>query len=579
MASVDRLRKRAPSLRGRDRSPCEGLVPRGQPRSVRYSGIVALCVAAALGVGSTGCRVNEDDIHRWESTAHGPDKLRAVVYHDKYDNALRVEAAMSLIRMKPRAGRRIGINIMVETLASVVPEARQAIVAQLVPAIIVELKKPPPVGQAGQAAPPDASYAYKDAAFAMLTHDGTVVISDEGLKASLKVALVEWAMGDFVHRLENRSQAYGMEQLLRFIGPSAVAGMPKLMTRDVMRLDAMAGLVSELGDDKTKTAASQALVVIAQYVLSDEWRKAKKPELQKANLASKLEPNEEQFDAQLLQYQDEELTRLFGSMRKVGQRPVIDFCLDFASKKEQVEKNLPPAVEKRRKDSLDKRRQASLAALEGRLDRTNAEDVKRIFVIAGSDAPDIVLDQAFKRIGEMPREQVVDKIYDLFKTDKWKVRRAAGATVIKMSTVKHIDEFMAKLPDGAAAKGYGMPESITYGALLGEMKGEAKEGKPLDALKKYFNTGSAAARTTALAYWLTYGTKADIPTLQPFEADPTKVPVCEGDPDCKWSCEIAKEGSKDREQKDIKTVGDFVKHCLEPAMSEKQPEAKAEPKK
>ena len=37
--------------------------------------------------------VNEDDIHRWESTSHGPDKLRAVLYNDKYDTPLRVEAA------------------------------------------------------------------------------------------------------------------------------------------------------------------------------------------------------------------------------------------------------------------------------------------------------------------------------------------------------------------------------------------------------------------------------------------------------------------------------------------------------
>jgi len=559
MASVDRVTRRAPSPRGRERSPSEGPeASRGHPRSfparpARAASVVALCVATALGVGAAGCRVNEDDIHRWESTAHGPDKLRAVLYHDKYDSALRVEAAISLIRMKPRAGRRIGINIMVETLAAVAPEARQSIVAALVPAIIAELKKPPPVGQAGQPAPPDASYAYKDAAFAMLTHDGTVVVSDEGLKASLKAALVEWAMSDFVHRLENRSQAYGMEQLLRFIGPSAVAGLPKLMTREVLRLDQMAGLISELGDDKTKVAGSQALVGIAQFVLSDEWRKVKKPELQAANAASKLQPTEAQFQAQLAQYQDEELTRLFGSMRKVGQRPVIDFCLEFAARKES-----------------DKRRQAALAALEARLDRNNTEDIKRIFAIAASDAPDIVLDQAFKRIGEMPRDQVVDKLYELFKTDKWKVRRAAGATVLKMSTVKHIDEFMAKLPHGAAAKGYGMPESITYGAIIGELK----EGKPLDGLKKYFNSGSASARTTALSYWLTYGTSVDVPTVQPFESDGLRVPVCETDSDCKWSCEIAKEGSKDREQKDVKTVGDFVKYCVVPALAEKRPDAK-----
>ncbi len=542
--------------------------PRGEPRSQarrvwatshgsRVLALAPLLLVAAGGLGSSGCRVNEEDVHRWESTAHGPDKLRAVLTYDKYDNSLRVEAALSLVRMKPRAGRRIGINIMVDTLASVAPETRQAIVAALVPAIIAELKKPPPVGQANQPSPPDASFAYKDAAFAMLTHDGTVIISDEGLKQSLKSALVEWAMADFEHRLENRSQAYGMEQLLRFIGPSAVAGVPKLMTRDAKRLDQMASLVADLGDDKAKAAASAALVAIAQYTLSDDWTKVKKPELEAINKMSKLEPTERQFQAQLAQFQDEDLIRVFGSMRKVGQRPVIDFCLDFAGKKEQSER----------------RRQAALAALEGRIDRNNPDDIKRVLAIAASDAPDIVLDQAFKRLGELPREQVVDKLYDLYKTDKWKVRRAAAMTVLKMSTVKNIDEFMGKLPEGAAAKGFAMPEALAYGAGLGDLK----DGKPADALRKWFTTGGATARVTAIAYWFTFGTSADLPQVTPFESDGAKVPVCEADPDCKWSCEIAKEGAKDpakeRESKDVKTVGDFVKYCVEPELKSKQPEA------
>jgi hypothetical protein len=521
---------------------------------------LALCLATAFsGLVVGGCRVNDDDVRRWESTAHGPDKLRAVLYYDKYDNSLRVEAALSLVRMKPRAGRRIGINIMVDTLALIAPETRQVIVAALVPAIIAELKKPPPVGQAGQPSPPDASFAYKDAAFAMLTHDGTVIVSDEGLKQSLKAALVEWAMADFEHRLENRTQAYGMEQLLRFVGPTAVAGLPKLMTRDTVRLDQMAGLVADLGDDKTKAAASTALVAIARYTLSDEWTKVKKPELQAINVASKMEPTEKQFQAQLAEWQDEGLVRVFGSMRKVGQRPIIDFCLDFAAKKDQSEK----------------RRQVALAALEGRLDRNNPDDIKRVLAIASSDAPDIVLDQAFRRLGELPREQVVDKLYDLYKTDKWKVRRAAAMTVLKMSAVKNIDEFMTKLPEGTAAKGFAMPEALGYGAQIGDVLN--KEAKGIDPLRKWFTTGGATARVTAIAYWYSFGTTADLGQVQSLESDSTKVPVCDTDPDCRWSCEIAKESAKDpakdRESKDIKSIGDFVKYCVEPAMKERKPEA------
>lgn len=525
----------------------------------RFAGFAVGVAAAGSGLAGSGCRVAEDDVHRWESTAHGPEKLRAVLIYDKYDTALRVESAMSLIRMKPRAGRRVGIVLMVDSLASISPETRQVIVASLVPGIITELKKPPPIPQANQASPPDPSFPYKDAAYAMLTSDKTVIIADEALKEQLKTALVEWAMADFEHRLDNRTQTYGMQQLLRYVGAPSVVGLPKLMTRDAKRLDDMAGMVSELGDQKTKEAASAQLVVIAKYVLSDEWTKIKEPELKAANAASRLEPTPKQFEAQLAQYRDEDLVRVFASMRKVGGRACVDFLLTFAASKEQSEK----------------RRQAALAALEGRLDRNNPDDLKRILQIASADAPDVVLDQAFRRVGELPRELVVDKLYEIFKTDKWKVRRAAAGTVLKMSTVKHIDEFMGKLPEG---KGFAMGEALAYGAALGDLK----EGSPVEGLKKHFSNGSGVQRTTALGYWFTFGTSADIAALAPYEGDSTKAPVCETDADCKWSCEVPKEGAKDpakeRESRDIKTVGEFVRFCVEPAMKERQPEKKDEKK-
>ncbi len=530
-----------------------------------------------------------------------------MLVHDKYDVALRVEATLALIRMKPRSGRRPGFSqidqdgdteackrTFVEALASVSSDTRQQIVAGLVPPIIEELKKPPPVPQAGQPLPPDGSFPYKDAAYSMLISERTV-ITDETLKQNLKAALIEWAMADFEHRLDNRSQLFGMEQLLRHLGPPSVVGLPKLMTRDSRRLDQMASLIAELADAKTKEAASAALAGIAKYVASDEWMNVKKSELETANAASKLQPTPDQFQMQLLTYQGEELLRVFGSLKKVGGRPAIDFCLDFAGNKGPDLGKRPDAPDAKadketkdkvltaqalwdlRKEQIEKRRTAALAALEGRLDRSNPEDIKRVLDIAKSDAPDSVLDLAFRRAGEMPREQVVDKLYDLFKGDKWKIRRAAAATVLKMSTLKHVDEFMSKLP--ADGKNFAMGEAITYGALIGELK----EGTVVEALKKHLSSGPGVARTTALSYYLTLGNKTQIDDVKSLESDSTSAPSCDVEPDCKWICEVAKEGAKDpkeREQKDIKTVGDFVKYCVEPAMLERSPEAKKdEPKK
>jgi hypothetical protein len=583
--------------------------PREQPR-------FAARLVLALGISSasllSGCRVDQNDLHRWETTDRGPRKLCAVLVHDKYDMSLRVESALALIRMKPRSGRRPAFSqidpdgdldackrTFVDALASVSQDTRQTIVAGLVPQIIEELKKAPPVAQAGQPSPPDPSFPYKDAAYAMLTAETTthtVVITDETLKQNLRSALVDWAMADFEHRLDNRTQLYGMEQLLRYIGPTAVVGLPKLMTRDSRKLDQMASLVAELGDAKTKEAASAALVAVAKYVASDEWMKVKKPELEAANAASKLQPTPDQFQMQLLSYQGEELLRAFGSLKKVGQRPAVDFCLEFAGNKgpdlgkrpenadAKADKDTKEKVATAqalwdlRKEQVEKRRQAALAALEGNLDRNHPEDTKRVLDIAKSDAPDSILDLAFRLIGALPREAVVDKLYEMFKGDKWKIRRAAAATVLKMSTVKNIDEFMSKLPpDG---KGFAMAEAITYGAIMGDLK----EGNVVDALKKHLSSGPAVARTTALSYYLTLGNKTQMGDVKPMESDSTQAPTCDADPDCKWVCEVAKEGAKDpkeREQKDIKTVGDFVKYCVEPAMADRSPEPpkKDEPKK
>jgi len=534
---------------------------------------LALCLATlGAGLASSGCRVDENDIHRWENSAHGPKKLCAVLLYDKYDTSLRVESALALIRMKPRSGRRLAFTQidgdeapeneickgnLIDVLSGLAPEPQRAIVAQLVSSIVVELKKPPPVAQPGQPAPADGSFPYKDAAYAILIADKPPLLTDEGLKQALRGALVEWAMADFERRIDARGQAYGMEQLLRVIGAEGVVGLPKLMTKDARKLDSMASLVAELGDPKTKAAASAALVEIAKWTVSDDWTKVRTPELKESNERRKDVPTEDQFKKQLEGLQDEELTNLFKSMRKVGGRPVVDYNLGFAA----------------RKDQSDKRRQLALAAIEGQLDRQNPDDVKRIFAIASSDAPDIVLDQAFRRIGEMPREVVVDKLYGLFKTDKWKVRRAAATTVLKMSSVKNIDEFLGKLQED---KNFAMGEALTYGAYLGDLK----EGTPLDEIKKHFTQGSGAARTSAIAYYFTFGTSADLAAVSSLESDSNKAPSCETDPDCKWSCEIAKEGTQEREQKEIKTIGDFVRYCVVPAMKErKPPEAGKEQKK
>ena len=115
-------------------------------------GLIFAASVATFGIVAgaiTGCRVSDTDVKRWGTTEHGPDKLVAVLTHDKYDWQLRVEAGLELLRMKPRSGRRIGINRLVEAMALLTPEERKKIIDGMLPTLVAEINRPPPVAAPG----------------------------------------------------------------------------------------------------------------------------------------------------------------------------------------------------------------------------------------------------------------------------------------------------------------------------------------------------------------------------------------------------------------------------------------------
>ena len=513
--------------------------------SLRISAFVL--ATAAFGATLVGCRVNESDVKRWGSTEHGPDKLAAVLTHDKYDTQLRVEAGLELLRMKPRSGRRIGISRLIECLAQLSPEERKKLIDGMLPHILTQMKAPPPVVAAGQPAPPDPSFAYKDAAMAMLTYDKAVLVSDDASRKQLTDALIDWSQHDFEHRLDNSTQMFGMEQMMRTIGAPAVKGLPVLISGEGSKYDRIASLVAELGDQQAKEATAAKLVDLAKQTGSPAWIEKTKPSVVEANRASKIDPTPEQLKKQLEQYQEEALTKIFASIKKVGTRPALDYCLSVAGDKSQNEK----------------RRQAALAAIEGRLDRNNPGDTEKVMALAAADdTPDSVRDLAFQRIGEMPREQVVHKLYGMFNSHKWKVRWVAAGTVLRMSSTDQLAEFMARLP-GGLAPGFAMTEPLSYGGLIDKMT--VKGPKPREAVMPFLKEGNLAARLTALGFFYATGKAADAKVLAPLEADRFPVPKTD-DPEAKWQCEVPKADGKETETKDIKDVGEFVRFCVTPAM-------------
>ncbi len=516
---------------------------------------------AVFATGLSGCAVSEADVKRWEGTERGPLKLVAVTTHEKYRPELRVEAALALVRMRPRGGKKVGYTMLFDkykdddnvyregALKQLSEEQRRLIVNGMAPTLLKEMEAPPPPHTPDGRLAQDNSIPYKDAAFAMLSNEPTLV-SDEETRKQLTHALVKWVQNGFEDRLDNSAQQFGVEQMMRFLGPISVKTLPSIVNENANRVDRLAGLINDIGDAETKVRASEALVALAKRLLTPDWSAAQLRVVREYNAKNNVKANEIQLAQQVEKMLDRRLTEeTFPAMKKIGGRPAFEFLMDFAADTKQKEE----------------RRKLALAALEGRMDKNNLKDLERLFDIARKDdTPDSVRDVAFLRLGEYPKELIVPKLYTLFEPKKkWKVRWVAGSMIIKTLTAKQIPEFMAKLPTTDKAV-MGMTEPLSFGQLMLKLEGEPK---PKDALTPYLTGKALGPRLVALGSYYE-GKKADIPTLTPFENDPATLPKCEKEDECQWSCEAPKASNpKENELKELKTVGELVKFCIIPSMT------------
>ncbi|MSP24411.1 MAG: hypothetical protein EXR75_04460 [Myxococcales bacterium] len=526
--------------------------------------------------------MKDSDLDRWETTLEGPKRLSAVVLYNKYPHDLRLSAAISLIEMKPRKGQRVGIERLVKgTLtcdpawlerktnepcqtANLSPESRDALLKELVPRMIEALRREVPAPVQGGLLAADPSFQYKDAAFMMLTYEATQILTDAGLRQQLHDALRDWALADFERRLGDQTQMFGMEQMLRHIGATSVEGLPGLIAKTSLgNLGKVADLVSRIGTPATNAEAGTQFVKLVDKIGSADWRKEQAPAIAAANDTAGLKPDGKQFEGQLENYQLEVLMRVYGAMKKVGGAAVVDKCLRVAA-----DKGAPLKV-----------RQSALAALEGHIDKKSTKDIERLVAIArASETPLDLVDIAFRHLKQLPREVVAKPLYQIFDTENWKVRRAAGSAILQMSKVEHLDEFMKEFSE-RATKNFNLPEARTLAAYLGELRptDPAKPGQPpLARLAPHMKEGKVHARITALAYYLVYGTKKDLPAVNEFIADKTKVPKCDEKADCSWEC-IVVGADKKEEKKLVETLGEFVTYCVVPkvAQTDEAPKAAA----
>jgi hypothetical protein len=518
---------------------------------VAAAALVALM--AGLGGMATGCAVSESDVLRWETTEGGPEKLYAIVTHDKYSWSLREDAALSLIHMRPRNGKRVGLEYLVlgyDTPLGKVPgalsvlpdDARKRIVDDIAPKLVDVMQQPPPAKPTdGSALQPDPSISYKDAAFGLLSHEPPLA-TDEATKASLTAALTQWVQTDFESRVDNSSQQFGVEQIMRFLGAPSVKTLPATISEASTKNEKACQLVADIGDDETKKRAGEALVSMAKLIDSSAWMDKQRALVNEANAKSHVTVTAQQISDQLKNYQEQELERVFVNMKRVGGRPVVEYCLAYAKDKGKSEKM----------------RTDALAAVQDRMDKNVPSDFQTVFEIIRDGAnPDAVRGVAMARLGELPKDMIVAKLYTLFEDKKWQVRLDAAKLILKVISTKDLPDFMRHLPADAKTK-MGLSEPIAYGLTIMAM--DPKGGpKPRDVLNQFVGSSNLGAKLTVAGSYYQVK-KGDAAAVLPLQTDTAKLPKCDAADACGWECAVNKE------LKVPTTAGEFVKWCIVPSL-------------
>src|SRR5258708_9681010 len=105
-------------------------------------------------------------------------------------------------------------------------------------------RPPPPRAADGAVVQADPSIAYKDAAFAIISHEPPLA-TDEKTKGDLMNALGQWVQTDFEARIDNTAQQFGVEQIMRFIGAPAVKTLPNSITESSTKVDRACSLIAD----------------------------------------------------------------------------------------------------------------------------------------------------------------------------------------------------------------------------------------------------------------------------------------------------------------------------------------------
>jgi hypothetical protein len=445
---------------------------------------------ATFTLGSTGCRVTENDVETWKGTVKGPSKMVAVLLAEKYDLQLRTKAALALVEMQ--RSDLDGTGELLATLQKLDPATREKVLTGLVPGLAKAMSE----GKVEPGTePPPGQIRAKDAAFALISQAAPSAETRKGLTT----ALMAWYVTDFDGR--SLAGAYSAEQVVRQLGASAAGSLvDALNARSPQQaLIKLAELIAQVGDVETKKRAAHKLVEIEVEMNGApflDWLKQQINSQLAATPGTKVDPA--RVDKTALLNRDKFIDDgVIPAMRHLADQPEIANRLLAIAQ-----------------DSAgpDNRRTRALQALQGKAREEHLDALLKIAL--DPKAPTSVRDYAFDRVGDTQSARAIPALWPLVQdaTDQ-RLRWRAGELVLALGGTSVLAEFISKLPAGPDVK-YEPEELEGYATRLGQMT-----PLPRQVAQAQLSSPEWHARVLALQFFARKGTQADIRLLEPLVGD------------------------------------------------------------
>jgi hypothetical protein len=114
--------------------------------------------------------------------------------------------------------------------------------------------------------------------------------------------------------------------------PAAVVALIQRLGEGSRTLKEDAAAIARSGSVPGRRAATERLFEMGLRIGAADWREAHRAELEQANRSVNIEATPEQFEAQLVLWQDETLSAVFEAMGEIGGAEIADFLLAEAAR-------------------------------------------------------------------------------------------------------------------------------------------------------------------------------------------------------------------------------------------------------